>query len=157
MKIKVFIIFLGVLSCLSCTEECGVTSEPTLSLQFSLLRSKPIFTKIRAVGSTKDIPSEGVKSSSKMSYGDLHLPLNLNESQTTYIFEQQGRTDTLTVFYTTNVQNFRRCGYVLEIAKPTTGRTILSSFKRAEVQYNGYYSSYQSGTGGGINVQIAEL
>ena len=157
MKIQVFIILFGVLSCLSCTEECGVTSEPTLSIQFNWRSAKPIFTKIRVVGAIKEISPQGIKPSTEAAYGDLHLPLNLNESQTTYIFEQQGRTDTLTVFYTTNIQNFRRCGYVLEIAKPTTGRTILSSFKRAEVQYNGYYASYQSGTGGGINVQITEL
>ena len=156
MKIQLFIALLVAVGCWSCTEECGVTSEPTLSLQFTWLTSKPVFTKIRVIGSSKDIPSVGVKSSSKMSYGDVYLPLNLNESHTTYIFEQQGRIDTLTVFYSTTVRNFKRCGHLLDIVKPTSGRTISTTFKRVEVQYGSYYYGNNS-SGGGLNVQIVEI
>jgi hypothetical protein len=155
---------IGLLSCFhfSCTEECGITAEPTLAIQFGFLRNKPNFTEIRALGSTKNIPKEGIEASTQEIYGDMYLPLNLNDDHTTYIFEQLNRVDTFTVFYQKNVYDInKKCGYILDLEAPKLGNKIVTTFKRTEVQYYGYYSKQKSFTyregGGGIVVQIYEL
>ena len=162
MKKRVFIA--GLLPCLffSCTEECGITAEPTLAIQFSFLRNKPNFTEIRALGSTKNISTEGIEASTQEIYGDMYLPLNLNDDHTTYIFEQLNRVDTLTIFYQKNVYSVnKKCGYILDLVAPKSGSKIVSTFKRTQAEYYGYYSKQKSFTyregGGGIVVQINEL
>ena len=146
----------------SCTEECGIIAEPTLAIIFPFTANKPVFTKIRAIDGVKEIPKEGVKSSTIHSYGDIYLPLNLNADHTTYIFEQLNRVDTFTVFYKKIVYDInKKCGYILDLEAPKLGNKIITTFKRTEVQYYGYYSKQKSFTyregGGGIVVQIYEL
>lgn len=154
----------GFLLCfvLSCTEECGIIAEPTLAIIFPFTANKPVFTKIRAINGIKEIPKEGVKSSTIHSYGDIYLPLNLNADHTTYIFEQLNRVDTLTIFYQKNIYDRnKKCGYIVDLEAPKLGNKIVSSFKRTQAEYYGYYSKQKSFTyregGGGIVVQINEL
>lgn len=142
-----------------CQEECGITAEPTLSIRFYPETKRPIFTKIKALGMAKEIPLEGVESSSRYGgYGDLALPLNLNQNYTTYIFEQADRVDTLTIFYQKTIYvASKRCGSVLDLERPTTGKQVISTFRDAYVIYSTYYSIVKSigyNGGGGISITI---
>jgi Family of unknown function (DUF6452) len=141
--------------CVSC-EECGIKSEPTLSVRFSPFNPKIEIVSVRAIGQIKDIPKD---IRSDFSVGEINLPVNLNAKQTTYIFEQaSNRTDTLTVYYEpTLVYQSRGCGYTMELLKPSNVHSK-STFKRVEVEYGRYYKKITGLTdsegGEGLSVTI---
>ncbi|WP_428666830.1 hypothetical protein [Runella sp.] len=155
MKYAVLILLSLLLT--GCSEECGITAEPTLAIQFYASK-KPVFTKIRAIGSVKEIPKEGITSTSQEIYGDIFLPLNLNDDHTTYILEQPNRIDTLTVPYAKRIYNVsENCGYILDLEPPLKD-SVHSTFQRVYINYLSYYSKQEIGKrpqgGGGIVLEI---
>ena len=121
-------------------EVCGVRSEPTVNIYIN--SPSDSYKTIRTLGTVKE------------SNGFGNIPLNLNSTSTTYIFENPTKNDTLTLFYQVVLEDKGgRCGYILDIKAPG-GPTTKSTFKNVKVYYNTYYQSNIFGGGGGISVQI---
>jgi hypothetical protein len=141
-----------------CKESCGVVTEPTLSLNFVNMLT-PSFKNIRIVGATKDLPNSGTaKASLSGQYGNIILPINLNANNTTYIFEQPSKTDTLTVYYQVAVKEISlTCGNILDIDSTTIKPK--STFKKVTVQYGTYYQvrNWSGFSGPGLTVNVTEL
>ncbi len=144
---------------MSCQPTCGIVAEPTLSLNFVSMLS-PKFTKIKIIGTTKDLPNSNTATPSLRSqYGNIFLPIDLNSTSTTYVFEQPNRTDTLTVFYRVVIKKIDLyCGNFLDI--DSTATKPKSTFKKVSVDYGTYYTQrtffgYTGGTG--LNVNVTEL
>ena len=81
-----FICALCYLLC-SCGEQCGITAEPVVAIQFPFGIETTI-SKVSVLGALQDVPKERFQ-----------FPLNLNADSTAYIFTQSNRIDTLTVYY----------------------------------------------------------
>lgn len=130
-----FCVGLGLGGLLVSCEVCGISSEPSVSLNFSSATTsgrQPIFTKIRVLGASKDSIAFG--------FGTAQLPINLNANSTTYIFERPSKTDTLTVFYAKKVfDTTPKCGYVLDLEAPKSGPYHKSTFKNVSVSYSSAY------------------
>ncbi len=141
----------------SCKETCGIIAEPTLSLNF-INMATPKFKNIKIVGASKDLPNSGTATPSiSGQYGNIILPINLNANNTTYIFEQPNKTDTLTVYYQVVVKEISlTCGNILDIDSTTTKPK--STFKKVTAQYGTYYQIRNwGGTINGLTVNVSEL
>lgn len=141
----------------SCKETCGIIAEPTLSLNF-INMATPNFKNIRIVGATKDLPNSGTATPSLSGqYGNIILPINLNSNNTTYIFEQPNKTDTLTVYYQVVVKEISlTCGNILDI--DSTAIKPKSTFKKVTTQFGTYYRIRNWGSSGnGLTVNVSEL
>ena len=139
---KILLYILVLIYFTSC-EVCGVKSEPTVNIYINSPSSYPYKT-VKTLGTLKESNSFS------------NIPLNLNSTSTTYIFENPTKNDTLTLFYQVVLEDKGgRCGYILDIKAPN-GPTSKSTFKNVRVDYLSYY--YQRrffGSGeGGISVQI---
>jgi hypothetical protein len=163
---KISLLSLLALACLTgCyEEECGINAEPVITLAFPLNFTGPplIFDRIRILNSIKNITNAEISIGAKNYPNDLFLPVDLRTNSTTYIFERNNRTDTLTVFYQQKIYDVnKRCGYILDLEAPISGPQFRSTFKRAKIDYYSYYS-YQEGITRyeplrGIFFQIFEL
>ncbi|SOD91662.1 hypothetical protein [Spirosoma fluviale] len=102
---------------MSC-ENCGPSREPFLNLSLQLTTPAKIDT-IYALDARNPLPKQPVSTSIVTSGIWLELPLNLNANQSRYVFQLNGRRDTVTVFYRRSFA-FRnqRCGYVLDLFEP---------------------------------------
>jgi hypothetical protein len=126
-------------------EVCGISREPMLGVSvYNSNGSAMIFTKVKVLGAKKEFINNDYRQG---------LPLNLNANSTTYIFEQATRTDTLTVFYEKVIEDkSTKCGYVLDIKRPTSGQAFKTTFKNLSINYIPYYSL--RGQEGGIYVSV---
>lgn len=155
---RFYLVFMlwGSMSLYGC-ETCGVTSEPTLTV--ATTNGTPMnTTKVRAIGTTKEIVAQTAFSASTV----LTLPINLNANSTTYILEQPTRQDTLTVFYKKRIYNVStKCGYILDLIEPDSGPQIKSTFKAVDIRYDRYYNKVTGLSGGlggeGIIILIKDL
>lgn len=143
-------------------EQCGITNEPVLAVQFPFGTSS--FSKVTVMGALKDIPVGGTSHSNEENGEGTFFPLNLNADSTTYIFTQPTRIDTLTVFYQKSISSASYvCGYFLDLEKPASGNLYKTTFKRIEVEYRSYYGyftnprSRNEPEGNGIFVKVNEL
>jgi hypothetical protein len=139
-------------------EECGIDGEPTLKVIYPSQDTLSL-KSIKAIGSLSPIPKEGIASYQQS--GVITLPFNLTADSTTYIFEQQTKTDTLTVFYKKTVVNVsKKCGYIIDIVRPENNKEVESTFEDVYVSYIPYYNNtkgIQSSGGEGVIVQIIKL
>lgn len=139
-------------------EECGIDGEPTLKIIYPSQDTLSL-KSIRVIGSSLPVPKEGIASYQQSRV--ITLPFNLNADSTTYIFEQQAKTDTLTVFYTKTVVNVsKKCGYVIDIVRPENNKEVESTFEDVSVIYSPYYKNtkgIESNGGEGVIVQIIRL
>ena len=121
-----FICALCYLLC-SCGQQCGITAEPVLAIQFGI---EATISKVSVLGALQDVSKERFQ-----------FPLNLNADSTTYIFTQSNRIDTLTVYDKKRIYNASNtCGYVLDLEAPASGKTHTTTFKQIEVEYRSYYT-----------------
>lgn len=146
-----FICALCYLLC-SCGEQCGITAEPVVAIQFPFGIETTI-SKVSVLGALQDVPKERFQ-----------FPLNLNADSTAYIFTQSNRIDTLTVYYKKSIYNASNtCGYVLDLEAPASGKIHRTTFKQIEVEYRSYYTPshgaklYYPEEESGIIIKINEL
>jgi hypothetical protein len=137
---------------------CGPQQEPAASLQMSGQVSR--LRSLQAVGT---LDPDYFKSQVGYEIRDVTyftLPLSLHADSTTYIFDFQDRMDTLTIYYKREFYYKDNCGFVMDLAKPSSGSHQKSTFSRVNVSYFPYVISHRKVifehhiTGIGIHVEL---
>lgn len=92
-------------------------------------------------------------------FPDFTFPISLNADSTTYVFEFETRTDTLTLFYKRDFYYKDKCGFVTDTQSPGTWRNNKSTFSEVNVIYQSYLrrdiTLMGSNGGEGISVNIS--
>ncbi|GAB4027002.1 DUF6452 family protein [Spirosoma koreense] len=124
-------------------QNCGPSAEPTLQLNVAWATPGRLDT-IYALGSHGRQFSQPYSTTSVASDGQFFLPINLNTDTSQYVFRQNGRQDTLTVFYRRNYSyRSKSCGYVIDLTAPSGQSARVS---RGRIEAVGYeQNNYQTG------------
>ncbi|GLU50688.1 hypothetical protein [Dyadobacter frigoris] len=138
MKIIMHIFFFTLL--LSGCIDCGPQKE--LTIRLSIDADTFLLKKVTAPGAIDlSIFDEQVKNYTSHSYSqlkDFTFPISLNADSTTYIFEFENRTDTLTLFYARDFSYKNGCGFVVDAKYPNSSFETKSTFKYVHVDYQSY-------------------
>ena len=162
MKI-ILLLFLSALLLSSCID-CGPQRELTIQLSIEADADTFLLKKVTAPGAIDlSIFDKQVNSYDSQSYyarlRDFNFPISLNADSTTYIFEFENRTDTLTLFYTRDFSYKNGCGFVVDAERPASLTETKSTFKDVYVEYDSYIEdgnvSWLGSGGGGIYVRAS--
>ncbi|ADB42275.1 hypothetical protein Slin_6316 [Spirosoma linguale DSM 74] len=129
---------LGLSLVLMSCENCGPSREPFLNLSLQLPTPAKVDT-IYALDARNPLPKQDLSTSAVTSALWLELPLNLNANQSRYVFQLNGRRDTVTVFYRRSfAYRNQRCGYVLDLYQPdgTPARTTRGTISNVSYWQN---------------------
>ncbi|MCF0056717.1 hypothetical protein [Dyadobacter sp. CY356] len=141
MKI-IFLLILSALLLNGCID-CGPQQELTIQLSIQAFPDTLLLKKITSPGAIdQSVFEEQTKNYSSKSYYagsfDFTLPISLNADSTTYIFEFENRTDTLSLFYSRDFFHKDGCGFVVDAKRPASLTETKSTFKDVYVDYQSY-------------------
>lgn len=163
MKIIILLFFLALL--LSGCIDCGPQKELTIRLLINAYPDTFLLKKVTAPGAIDlSIFDAQVKSNASQSYynqsRDFTVPISLNADSTTYIFEFENRTDTLTLFYSRDFYYKDGCGFVVDAKYPNTPFETKSTFKYVHVDYQSYILDekirpFGTSEGPGISIEVS--
>lgn len=144
--------------CLDCGPQKELTIRLTMNADSFLLKR---VTAPQAIDLS--IFDEQLKNYPSQSYAqsrDFTFPISLNADSTTYIFEFESRTDTLTLFYTREFSYKDGCGFVVDAKRPNSLFETKSTFKYVYVNYESYIldekvSLFGPYEGDGISVEAS--
>lgn len=134
--------------------DCGPQRELTFSLSINVADNK--LNKITALGALNNDAFVNLRDSITTEFRDyqeFQLPISLNADQTTYIFDFENRTDTLTLSYERLFYHQESCGFVVDV-KNVRGK---STFSYLDVHYTPFVGERKGWGGhqGGIFVSAA--
>lgn len=126
--------------------ECGPQRELTFSLTINDSGNR--LNKITAIGALNN--DSFINLTNGIPTQPLQLPISLNADQTTYIFDFDNRTDTLTLSYKRLFYYEETCGFVVDV-KDVRGK---STFSFLDVYYTPFVGENKGWGGyeGGIFV-----
>ncbi len=162
MKIIIHL-FLSALLLSGCID-CGPQKELTIRLSIGAYPDTFLLKKVTAPGAIDlNIFDQQIKNYTSHSYSqsrDYTFPISLNADSTTYIFEFETRTDTLTLFYARDFHYKNGCGFVVDAKRPNSQFETKSTFKDVYVDYQSYIldekiSFLGPSEGSGISVQVS--
>ncbi len=116
---------------LNSCNECGPQKEPQISMKLSgdSLRIKNIY----ALGALNQTIFQEQASPPNAGFWNFEFPLSLHADSTTYIFEFETRTDTLTIFYRREFYHKDGCGFVVDALEPGNSKKSQSTFEKVSV------------------------
>lgn len=156
--LPLFLIFFGSYGC----SDCGPQKELSASIYINKGKEHVIpLTKVYALGALdQQIFQKQVEDfNTGNPFPSFNFPISLHADSTTYVFEFEIRTDTLTLFYKRDFYYKKNCGFVTDTQSPGTWRTSKSTFSEVNVSYQSYLTRDITLTGSkggeGISVNIS--
>ena len=143
--LSLLLVLASLVALLTGCENCGPSTEPSLQVNVSWTTAGKVDT-LYALGSQRPLPTQPYSTTGLTNYSQFVAPLNLNADSSQYVFGQNGRKDTLTVFYKRNY-SYRdtNCGYVIDLTAPLGKQVYATRGKVESVNYE--QNSYQGGIG----------
>lgn len=145
--------------------DCGPQKELTIQLSIQAFPDTFLLKKVTAPGAIdQSVFEEQTKNYYPKSYYvgsfDFTFPISLNADSTTYIFEFENRTDTLSLFYTRYFSYKDGCGFVVDVKRPGTLYETKTTFKDVYVDYQSYILDgnvplFGNNNGQGIIVRVS--
>ncbi len=142
-----------------CTD-CGPQQELSVSIRFDRTKDSLYLNQIHAIGALdqKSFKEQTEYFNKYQEFSFAGLPISLLADSTTYVFEFNNRTDTLTLFYQRDFYYKENCGFVVDTKRPTRPEESKSTFSAVEVFYDSYLKKNITLTsadgGGGISLNI---
>jgi hypothetical protein len=151
---KKILLLLFLLPLLQNCMECGPQRELTFSLSINVTDNK--LNKITALGALNNDAFVNLRDSITTEFRDyreFQLPISLNADQTTYIFDFENRTDTLTLSYERLFYHQESCGFVVDV-DDVKGKSTFSHLHVTAIPFVGERKGW-GGHQGGIFVSAA--
>jgi len=140
--------------------DCGPQQELTVGINFHREKDSLHLNQVYALGALDQqiFNKQTEDFNNSRLFLTLAFPISLLTDSTTYVFEFENRTDTLTLFYQRDFYYKKDCGFVVDTKKPARSEDSKSTFSKVNVSYDSYLMekvTFTGGTGGnGINVDV---
>ena len=140
--------------------DCGPQQELTVEVSFNRIKDSLHLKHVYALGALdQQLFNRQTEDFNNSQYiPTLTFPISLLADSTTYVFEFENRTDTLTLFYQRDFYYKKNCGFVVDTKRPARLEDSKSTFSQVNVFYDSYLMERITLTGGigggGINVNI---
>ncbi|MCF2446154.1 hypothetical protein L0657_19510 [Dyadobacter sp. CY345] len=142
-----------------CTD-CGPQQELSVRIRFDRTKDSLYLNQIQAIGALdQKVFKEQTEYFNKyQEFSFTGLPISLLADSTTYVFNFNNRTDTLTLFYQRDFYYKENCGFVVDTKRPAKLQETISTFSQVRAEYESYIMeevTLKGGIGGqGISLNI---
>jgi len=150
---KTFVFLIIIFPFLYGCHECGPQKEPDIKI--SMKGDSMTLNNIHAIGAlNQEVFQNQIKRVGNNR--SFNFPISLHADSSTYIFEFDTRTDTLTLFYERKFYHKEVCGFLFDITAPADSVFSKSTFSKVFVDYTTYVDTgkFLFIKSSGINVGI---
>jgi hypothetical protein len=120
-------------------KDCGPQQE--LDARVSISGQPSRLNKAQAIGALSQDIFNNLADKELRTTHTFDVPISLHTDSTTYIFEFENRTDTLTIYYKRKFYHKDGCGFVVDLVESAGDRTYQSTFSKVDVSFQPYVLS----------------